>query len=351
MKILKYLFISSMIGVLAGSCQKGLDPITSISPGSDEYKPELVISFPTEGKIVRANEEIGTIVFKFVASDDIELQSVVLQLDGAEINNMTSFKDYRRADVAYEYTSLVDGDHTFTVVVTDLTGKSDSKSVNFKKITAPTYTPLDGEVVYSPFEDEYLDYISGNFFSVEGSPSFAEGKVGSAYAGAADSYITYPADGFTENEIGFCFWYKINATPQRGGIFAISAEGDGRTTGLRIFRENSGDKQNVGLNFGIGESEVWMNPFIQLTTTEDWTHIAISITTTHATVYINGAVALEADITAKLDWTGCTSLTVGSGAPNFTYWDHFSDLSLYDELHIFNRAITAAEVQGFYGVK
>jgi hypothetical protein len=44
-------------------------------------------------------------------------------------------------------------------------------------------------------------------------------------------------------------------------------------------------------------------------------------------------------------------MTLGSGMPNFIYWEHFSDLSLYDELHMFNRAITAAEVQALYEEK
>ncbi len=351
MKILKYSLVFLMIAALAISCQKGIDPIEPVSPGQDEDTPELAISFPTEGKVVRSTDEIGTIVFKVVASDDIELKSVVLQLDGVEISNMTSFMDYRRADVAFEYNSLVDGNHVLTATVTDLTDKSATKSVNFKKITAPVYNPLDGEVLFMPFEDEFLEYITGNFAGVEGAPGFAEGKVGSAYAGAADSYLTYPSSGMTGDEFGLCFWYKINAEPVRGGIFAISAEGDSRSTGLRMFRENSGANQNIGLNFGIGDAEVWMNPIVQIPTDQDWMHIAISITSTHATVYVNGEVALETDIATKLDWTGTSSISIGSGAPNFTYWDHFSDLSLYDELHLFKRAITAAEVHGFYAVK
>jgi hypothetical protein len=60
---------------------------------------------------------------------------------------------------------------------------------------------------------------------------------------------------------------------------------------------------------------------------------------------------LKTAIATPIDWTGCNSLSIGSGMPNFVYWLHFSDLSLYDELHIFKRAITAEEVQNFYNVK
>ena len=37
-----------------------------------------------------------------------------------------------------------------------------------------------------------------------------------------------------------------------------------------------------------------------------------------------------------------------SGAPTFAYWNHLSDLSLMDELRIFNTALTQAEVQAIY---
>jgi hypothetical protein len=94
-----------------------------------------------------------------------------------------------------------------------------------------------------------------------------------------------------------------------------------------------------------------MNPFITVPTDEDWMHIAISISTTLAVVYVNGEVAMETELESGIDWTGCSSLTIASGEPNFVYWEHFSDNSLYDEIHLFTRAITAAEVQSFFQVR
>jgi hypothetical protein len=64
-------------------------------------------------------------------------------------------------------------------------------------------------------------------------------------------------------------------------------------------------------------------------------------------IYINGALAREVD-NAGLNWTGCSVLSIGSGGPNFTYWGHADDLSLYDELHLFNKALSQAEVQALW---
>jgi hypothetical protein len=360
MKLIKYLFICSLITMLAVSCDKGLDPIIEVSPKPDVSDPTLEINYPVEGKPFVSPDEPATITFKLVATDDVELKSVILQLDGTEIGSLTDFKDYRRADVKFDY-AMASGDHTLTVTATDLTDKSITKSVNFKKITAPVYIPLDGEVLYFPLDGYYLDLISGNAATPVGTPGFATGKVNDCYAGAADSYMTYPGNIITAgSEFSLSFWYKINADPLRAGILAISPVVDPSATdvrwyGFRLFRENNGANQNIGLNFGDGSAEIWMNPFISVPPDQDWMHIAITITSTKATIYVNGEIPAtngELELTAGgIDWTGCDAMTIGSGQPNFVYWEHFSDLSLYDEMHFFTRAITAAEVLSLYQVK
>lgn len=354
MKLIKYIFIASLVSMMAVSCDKGLDPIEQVNPKPDAAAPDVVINYPVEGKPFVSPDEIATITFKVLATDDAELKSVVLILDGTEIASFTSFMDYRRLDLKYDYNNMTEGAHVFTVNVLDLLDNSATATVNFNKVTAPVYNPLAGEVLYLPLDGFNLDLISGNEVGIVGSPGYAEGKVNECYAGAPDSYMTYSSAGMTTGkEFSVAFWYKINAVPPRGGIMAISPVGDSRSVGFRMFHEPSGTEQAVGLNFGDGTAEVWMNPFVKLATDQDWTHIAISIATDTARIYVNGEIApLNGKVaTTGIDWTGCDGLTIASGAPNFMYWDHFSDNSLYDEIHIFNRAITAAEVQSFYNVK
>jgi len=354
MKLIKYITLFALVSLLAVSCEKGLDPIEPVSPKPDAADPTVVINYPIAGKPFVSPDEVATITFDFIAEDDAELKTVTLDLDGTVIEQFTEFMDYRRLDLEYDYDQMTEGDHTFTVSVEDLTGKTATASVNFKKITAPVYDPLDGEVLYLPLDGYLLDLISGNQMTVIGTPGYETGKLNDCYAGAVDSYLSYPSTGLLGDEFSVSFWYKINPEPARGGILAISAEGDSRNTGLRMFHENSGNNQNVGLNFGIGATEIWMNPFVTLPPGADWVHIAISISATKATIYVNGAIPEtngEMELEAGLDWTGCTSMSIASGEPNFTYWDHFYDTSLYDEFHLFTRAITADEVMDLYNVK
>lgn len=341
--------------MLAASCEKELDPIIKVNPLPDADAPTIAINYPIQGKPFISPDPAAVLTIKVLAVDDVELGSVVLTMNDTEILRQTSFKDYRRLDLNYNYANVVDGDYTLKATVTDLTGKSATTEVTFTKITAPVYDPMDGEVLYFPLDGYYLDLISGDELAVVGAPSFVAGKVNDCYAGAPDAYMTYSSTLVKNQEFSVAFWYKINADPQRGGIMSIGPESDDRTVGFRMFHENSGNMQNIGLNFGIGTMEVWLNPFVQVATDNDWIHIAVSISKTHATVYVNGEVApgtSEVDIEAPIDWTGCTDqMSIASGAPNFVYWEHFSDNSLYDEIHFFKKAITADEVLHLYSVK
>lgn len=330
---------------MAVSCEKELDPITPLAPGNDVEDPTIEINYPVAGKPVRLLEGETLVTFKITATDDIELGSIKLDIDGTEIGNITSFKDYRRAIVNFDYDGLADGDHKLTVTATDLSGKSISKFVNFRKVTVPPYTPMDGEVLYLPFDGDFTEIINGAAISVTGSPSFSAGINGDAYQGNTDSYITLPAAGIIAPEFSIAFWINVNATPDRAGIIAISPVGESRTQGLRLFREGTATEQKLGLNFGDGTAEVWMNPFYTFAPDGTWIHVAISIAEDRAVCYINGEQAMEylPETPAGIDWTGVTSITIGSGMPNFVYWEHFSDLSKYDDLHFFNRAITAEE--------
>jgi len=352
MKLIKNLFILSLIAVFAVSCEKGLDPITPVSPGSDMEDPTLVITYPEVGKVVRSQDSIAKVTFKFIAIDDIELKSIVIQLDGTEIGNLTSFKDYRRAVVDFVYEELTDGDHSLVITVTDLTGKIVTKTLNFRKVTVPPYTALAGEVLYLPLDGDYMDLITGKEAAKTGAPTFAEGKIGNAYAGAADSYMTYPAaELMTSTEFSMACWIKVNSLPTRAGVVSISPPAESRNSGFRFLREGTEAEQKFGFNFGIGETEVWMNPFYTFTPDNTWVHVAVSISTSKAIAYVNGEMVLETEIDAPLSWKDCNSMTIASGVPNFVYWEHFSDLSLYDEMHFFNKAISAEVVQTLFNAE
>lgn len=211
-----------------------------------------------------------------------------------------------------------------------------------------------GEIFYMPFEGNYKELISKSDATKVGSPTFADGKLGKAYAGAADSYLTFPTTSLKNSTFSAVFWMKINATPDRAGILVMGPPDaaaptamNNRTSGFRFFRENAGGKQRFKLNAGNGTADSWFDGGAAADvdpTTGTWNHFAYTISGTECVVYINGEIAKQGTF-GGIDWTGCDILSIMSGAPRFTGWNHFSDLSLMDELRIFNKALTQAEVK------
>lgn len=332
-----------------------MDDITAVEPGPDESAPVVTLKYPVNDVFIPFTEEATDLNFEFEATDDIELKSLTLILNGDELTTVSEFKDYRRAKEGFMYEGLPVGEYTMEVKAVDMAGKATSQSLTF--ILSNEYVAKAGETFYMPFESQmYLDLISESNASIVGSPGFAgEGAGGAeAYAGAVDSYLTFPTTGLTSAEFSASFWYKLNDSPNRAGILVIGPPDplnpdamNNRKSGFRLFRESANGKQRIKLNVGHGTGDSWfdggaaadIDPAVN-----EWVHVAFTISGTECVVYINGQTAAQGPFSG-VDWSDCDILSIGSGAPRFTGWNHLSDESFIDELRIFNKALTGAEVQ------
>ncbi len=344
MRIFKSFLVGLFAIVFATACNEGIDPITAIAPGTDASAPVITISYPTEGVKIQVPELTTSINIQFVATDDIELKSISVLMDNVEITSFSEFKDYRRAVKEFLYNKVTNGAHTLTIKATDIGGKVTNTSVHFEK--KPPYTPLyAGETFYMPFDGDFVEKISFKDATKVGSPTFAgEALKGTnAYLGATDSYLTFPLAGLTGDEFTAGFWYKANPSPDRAGIISISPGGEDRSKGLRFFREGSATSQQFKLNVGTGSGETWNDGGAINLPNNNWVYLAFTISKTSCVIYINGAVARSVPNTG-INWTGCSSISIASGDPGFGYWNHKSDLSKFDEMRFFNRALTADEI-------
>ncbi|WP_051697895.1 LamG domain-containing protein [Prevotella sp. 10(H)] len=233
----------------------------------------------------------------------------------------------------------------------------DHPAFNYPEEPAKPPINEEGQILYLTFEDNYKDEISGSDLTVVGTPGFSNGRIGKCYAGAADSYLTFKTADFPEAlgaDFSVAFWYKLNSSPDRAGIISIGPvtpnmgpEGqNNRTAGIRLFREQAGNKQRIKANFGNGTSDGWLDsenadldPAVA-----GWKHIAFTLTKGKAVMYIDGVEAASGDIT-EVSWQGCDIMSIASGAPRFTEWGHLSDNSSIDQLRVFNRTLTLEEVK------
>lgn len=351
----KFSLLLLLVGFALACNREWIDPITPVDPGPDQGSPVVHISYPLDGTVVKVLEPVTSVNIKFEASDDIELAEVVVEFDGSKIATFTDFIDYRRFVGEYLYDQVSDGTHTVTVSGKDLEGKVGSASVTFSK--EPAYTPLyDGESLYMPFDGDFIDLVSISQPTVIGNPGFAGESVYGldAYKGAADAYLSFPSAGLEGNEFSAVFWMKINATPDRAGILVIGppdAANPGaenlRTSGFRFFRENVGGKQRFKLNAGDGATDYWFDGGTNAdvdATVDEWHHFAFTISGTECVVYIDGQVVSQGAFPG-ISWDNCDVLSIMSGAPHFTGWDHWSDQSKMDELRLFKRALSQGEIQ------
>ncbi|MFT3738373.1 MAG: Ig-like domain-containing protein [Breznakibacter sp.] len=345
MNIVRNIWAGLLIFASVTACEQGIDSISHVAPGNDESVPVITVSAPTAGYEIKVPNLEATVSVSMEVTDDIELQSVTLSLDGTVVKTYSAFRDYRRLVVDTVIGGIVNGDHTLTIKATDLDGKSTTSNVAFSKVS-PYTKQFDGEMFYMPFDGDLMEMISFQYATKVGSPTFADGGIlgSKAYAGATDGYLTFPLDGLGTPEFSAAFWCKINASPDRAGVLNVSPAGEDRTKGFRIFREGGASLQRFKLNVGTGTGETWNDGGELDATTGEWVHLAFTISGTKCAIYFNGALIREVDNTG-IDWTGCTLLSIGSGMPNFAYWDHKSDLSQYDELRLFDKALSASEIQ------
>ena len=226
----------------------------------------------------------------------------------------------------------------------------------------PTPPPLgaDGQIFHMSFDADYEDYQSLSEAMKVGNPSLADGKKGKAYAGAKESYLSFDIANMAaplKNEMTFTFWYKVNANPNKAGLLVIGPKTEGkpadkqnnRTSGFRIFREgvNDNKQQRLKANIGDGASDIWLDGGTKADldpVNPVWKHITLVLKEGKAFFYIDAAEVASGNL-SKISWAGCDAMSIGSGAPRFTEWGHLSDNSLIDELRIYNKALSAAEIQ------
>lgn len=343
--------------LLMWACSKDsfIDPITPVDAGADAGSPLVTIKYPVEGTKIKVLEAVTSIEIKFEASDDIELSKVALAMDGQEIASFSQFIDYRRYVGTVLYDQVTTGVHELSVTATDVSGKSTTSKVTFEK-EAP-YVPLyAGEILYMPFDNDNIDLVSITRPTINGNPQFAdEGLAGSsAYKGAENAFLSFDASRFQNSGFTAAFWMNVNSSPDRAGILVMGPPDEAnptaqnnRKSGFRFFRENAGGKQRFKLNVGNGTADHWIDGGTAadvVPNTGEWNHFAFTISGSKAIVYIDGELVKEVAING-LDWTGCNILSIMSGDPRFTGWNHKSDQSLMDELRIFDRDLSLEEIR------
>jgi hypothetical protein len=93
------------------ACEEGIDPITPKAPGTDQAPPVINVKFPVDGTTIKVLEEVATLDVDFEVTDDIEIGSIQLDVNGDVFATFDEFIDFRRFLGEASYDKVVDGDH------------------------------------------------------------------------------------------------------------------------------------------------------------------------------------------------------------------------------------------------
>ncbi len=176
------------------------------------------------------------------------------------------------------------------------------------------------------------------------SPSIVNGKInnGRSFNGSTD-YISTPLNGFPASmtDITISFWANPTSTSNNNQTIFLMANADDIANRLNIHLPWGG---NIYWDFGNinsgGRMSIWFNP-AWLNTMAYWTFTAQS--GVGMKIYRNGTL-LATTTTSSTFTKGTKTLSLGAGSYSVYYWP-----GIMDEVGIWNRALSQAEITSLYG--
>ena len=228
---------------------------------------------------------------------------------------------------------------TASVVVTTAGSSNAANSL----YTYATPTPSD-PVAWLRAEGNALDATSnGNHGVVTGSVAYTAGRVGSAFSfnGTSSNFVRIPNSASLQSSLLTVeYWIYFNSVQNSLNVTKRSASG-------------AGDAWQVGIAYAGGNFLLqfvgstsgglfdWYSPALS-SPVGAWTHVAATYDGTTVRGYVNGVLQLTQAVTLNLS-TRNADIYVGATANGTSALD-----GKMDELAIYNRALSATEVQAIY---
>jgi hypothetical protein len=301
---------------------------------ADTTAPTISVTAPASGATVAATVDLSA-----NAADDVGVASVRFLVDGVQVGDVDTSAPY---SIAWSSRAVANGSHTLTAVARDASGnETASGPVAFEVVNAA----VPGLVAAWGFDEgagTNANDATGNGHT--GVISNAEWRPAGRFGGAllfngVDSWVTVvdAADLRLANGMTVEAWvlpthidgFETVVLKERPGglsyaLYANNAEsGPGVPTGWV--------QTQAGYDLGAsGTSIVPLN---------NWTHLATTYDGQAVRLYVNGVLVRTVDVLGDME-TSATPLRIGGNA---VWGEYFS--GLIDEVRVYNRALTQAEVQ------
>jgi hypothetical protein len=220
---------------------------------------------------------------------------------------------------------------------------------------APTTVPGISSAALTPngltnwyrAEGNALDTQSSANGALNNGVGFTSGEVGQAFSfnAATQSNVTLPSPvgTFGTNDFSLDFWFNTTQAESFGNPITLMGNrvdcSDGNFFSVRMYSSNSLfvelDQDANHSNYNSVQAASGLND-------GKWHHVAIVRQGTTLVLYLDGAVAGSSSGPGVTNITGATPFVLGSSPCASSY------TGALDELQIFNRALSLAEVESIY---
>ncbi len=240
----------------------------------------------------------------------------------------------------------------YSMFVSNLVGSANSSNAALTVIPSGScFPPPLGLVSWWAAEGNALDSFGTNNGRLVNGVGFAPGEVGQAFSfNGTSQYVSNVSPRLSNIVDSYTveFWAKPNAaradTPEENdGITGISSQRYAVCPSLDVQSDMAGSGVSVGTN-GISVFEHAGGYLPSLLVYDapitGWTHIAVVYTSRQPSLYVNGILVRTGVTSAR---SSCPSTSLGENDYNYGYYS-----GLLDEVSIYNRSLSAAEIQTIY---
>ena len=303
----------------------------SVASLADTTAPSVAISSPVGGTVSGVTSVSAT------ASDNVGVSGVQFKLDGANLGAEVATSPY---STSWDTRTATNGTHTLTAVARDAAGNSTPSAPVTVTVSNTAGTPGGLVAAYS-FDENTGTTVrdtSGNGNNGTGANiTWTTGKYGSAISfNGTSSMVTVPNSASLGLTTGITAEAWINPATLGAVWRTVVLKEQPSNLVYSLYASNDGQKPSADLWIAAGDRELRGPATL---TRSVWTHLAMTYDGATQRLFVNGAqVASRAQTGAVSTSSGV--LRIGGN----TIWGEWFS-GVIDEVRLYNRALTATEIQ------
>ncbi|MBM3880654.1 MAG: hypothetical protein FJ387_13210 [Verrucomicrobia bacterium] len=238
------------------------------------------------------------------------------------------------------------GAYAFTIRATDAAGQTGQRA--YANTVYACVSPPSGLVGWWRAENNADDYASTNHGTLEYQAGYDLGQVGRAFLldGNDDAIRLFGTSGsalrITTNQVTVDAWVNLNATnpPATGHAMIFDKAWDGSANGyeLAVYQGE--------LRFWLGTTDTSKGFAVSFPMPlQRWAHVAATYDGIMARLYLDGAEVASGPLTGNILGNNHDACIGNDNWPNSR---NYAFNGLIDEVHVFNRGLSASEIAAIY---